>query len=117
MADETTTTTTTTTDSNGVTVADMQAYLAVDDNEDVLQSLIDMAETDVVNNIGRDIDIETYRADKMFNQAVRLLVDFTYNNRGGLADLTLAYPPAYAYFLNGMRWRIPQEVAADETKS
>lgn len=116
MADETTTTTTAATDSNGVTVADMQAYLAVDDNEDVLQSLIDMAEADVVNNIGRDIDIETYRADKMFNQAVRLLVDFTYNNRGGLADLTLAYPPAYAYFLNGMRWRIPQEVAADATK-
>lgn len=62
--------------STGVTVGDMQDYLAIDGDDDVLKSLIGYAEEDARGSIDSTIDIEIYRKLPIFNQAVRTLVDF-----------------------------------------
>ncbi|MBQ0836230.1 MULTISPECIES: head-tail connector protein [Lactiplantibacillus] len=111
-----TTTTTTVATTSGVTVADMQEYLSVDEQDNLLATLISMAEVDVISKIDDSIDVSVYRANALFNQAVRTLVDFTYNNRGGLSDSELAYPPAYLYFINSIKYRIKSEVD-DATES
>lgn len=93
---------------NAVSAADMQAYLNLDSDEDtaVLQSLIDVAEADIKGSIDDNIDLEKYREYKLFNQAVKTLVDFTYYNRGNLGEQKIAYPPSYQYMINSIRWKI-----------
>lgn len=62
----------------GVTVENMQDYLAIDGDDDVLESLIEYAEEDARGSIDSSIDIEEYRKLPIFNQAVKTLVDFNY---------------------------------------
>lgn len=95
-------------DATGVSVQDMQKYLNLDDNVDneVLESLISAAEEDIIGNIDPDIDISEYRKYKLFNQAVKVFVDFNYYNRGELATVQTAYPPSYLYMINSIRWKI-----------
>lgn len=92
--------------STGVTVADMQDYLAIDGNETVLQELIDYAEADAIGSINSVIDVEVYRKLPIFNQAIRTLVDFNYYNRGALSGQQIAYPKSYQYMLNKIRWKV-----------
>lgn len=94
--------------STGVTVGDMQNYLAIDDDDGVLQELINYSEADAIGSIDSTIDIEVYRALPIFNQAVRTLVDFNYYNRGALAGQQIAYPKSYQYMLNKIRWKVGQ---------
>lgn len=96
------------TDATGVSVQNMQEYLNLDANEDadLLKDLIDMAEADIVGNIDSTVSLDIYRGYKLFNQAVKTIVDFTYFNRGNLATQQLAYPASYAYMLNGIRYKI-----------
>ncbi|USI45471.1 head-tail connector protein [Leuconostoc mesenteroides] len=94
--------------STGVTVGDMQEYLAIDGDDDVLKSLIDYAEEDARGSIDSTIDIEIYRKLPIFNQAVRTLVDFNYYNRGALSGQQIAYPKSYQYMLNKIRWKVGQ---------
>lgn len=96
-------------DNQGVTVDDMRAYLRLDEDSDtdtVLQHLIDAAEASTCGAIDTNIAIDTYRGYPMFNQAVRVLVDFNYYNRGQLSQNTLAYPPSYQYMLNSIRFKV-----------
>ncbi|GEK28516.1 head-tail connector protein [Furfurilactobacillus siliginis] len=95
--------------SDGVTVENMQQYLNVDGDDTILQDLINMAEKDVQGAIASDIDLEKYRKYDLFNQAVRVMVDFTYFGRGELAKTGLAYPPSYLYMINGIRWKIRRD--------
>lgn len=92
--------------STGVTVADMQDYLAIDGDETVLQELIDYAEADAIGSINSGIDVEVYRKLPIFNQAIRTLVDFNYYNRGTLSGQQIAYPKSYQYMLNKIRWKV-----------
>jgi len=92
--------------STGVTVGDMQEYLAIDGDDDVLKSLIGYAEEDARGSIDSTIDIEIYRKLPIFNQAVRTLVDFNYYNRGALSGQQIAYPKSYQYMLNKIRWKV-----------
>lgn len=92
--------------STGVTVADMQDYLAIDGDETVLQELIDYAEADAIGSINSGIDVEVYRKLPIFNQAIRTLVDFNYYNRGALSGQQIAYPKSYQYMLNKIRWKV-----------
>lgn len=94
--------------SAGVTVGDMQNYLAIDGDDDVLKSLIDYAEEDARGSIDSTIGIEAYRTLPIFNQAVRTLVDFNYYNRGALSGQQIAYPKSYQYMLNKIRWKVGQ---------
>lgn len=94
--------------STGVTVEDMQNYLAVDGDDDVLKGLIEYSEADAIGSIDSTIAIEVYRALPIFNQAVRTLVDFNYYNRGALAGQQIAYPKSYQYMLNKIRWKVGQ---------
>ncbi|MGV0167607.1 head-tail connector protein [Furfurilactobacillus sp. WILCCON 0119] len=93
----------------GVTVANMQQYLNVDGDDEILQQLINMAEEDVMGAIDDMIDVKKYRKFERFNQAVRVLVDFTYFGRGELTTTGLAYPPSYLYMINGIRWKIRRQ--------
>ncbi|WP_431060955.1 head-tail connector protein [Weissella paramesenteroides] len=92
--------------STGVTVANMQDYLAIDGDETVLQELIDYAEADAIGSINSGIDVEVYRKLPIFNQAIRTLVDFNYYNRGALSGQQIAYPKSYQYMLNKIRWKV-----------
>lgn len=92
--------------STGVTVANMQDYLAIDGDETVLQELIDYAEADAIGSINSEIDVEVYRKLPIFNQAIRTLVDFNYYNRGVLSGQQIAYPKSYQYMLNKIRWKV-----------
>lgn len=92
--------------STGVTVANMQDYLAIDGDETVLQELIDYAEADAIGSINSVIDVEVYRKLPIFNQAIRTLVDFNYYNRGALSGQQIAYPKSYQYMLNKIRWKV-----------
>lgn len=92
--------------STGVTVADMQDYLAIDGDETVLQELIDYAEADAIGSINSGIDVEVYRKLPIFNQAIRTLVDFNFYNRGALSGQQIAYPKSYQYMLNKIRWKV-----------
>lgn len=92
--------------STGVTVANMQDYLAIDGDEIVLQELIDYAEADAIGSINSGIDVEVYRKLPIFNQAIRTLVDFNYYNRGALSGQQIAYPKSYQYMLNKIRWKV-----------
>lgn len=92
--------------STGVTVANMQGYLAIDGDETVLQELIDYAEADAIGSINSEIDVEVYRKLPIFNQAIRTLVDFNYYNRGALSGQQIAYPKSYQYMLNKIRWKV-----------
>ncbi|MCT3364790.1 phage gp6-like head-tail connector protein, partial [Lacticaseibacillus paracasei] len=56
--------------------------------------------------------VEVYRKYHLFNQAVRVLVDFMYYSRGTLSDQTKAYPPSYAYMINSIRWKIQRDQSA-----
>lgn len=94
--------------STGVTVEDMQNYLAIDGDDDVLKSLIEYSEADAIGSIDSTIDISVYRALPIFNQAVRTLVDFNYYNRGALSGQQIAYPKSYQYMLNKIRWKVGQ---------
>lgn len=107
MADETT-------DTVGVTADDMQSYLNLDTDGDtkILNSLINTAESAVMNAIDDTIAVEVYRTYPLFNQAVRVLVDFMYYSRGTLSDQTKAYPPSFAYMINSIRWKIQRDQAA-----
>lgn len=92
--------------STGVTVANMQDYLAIDGDETVLQELIDYAEADAIGSINSGIDVEVYRKLPIFNQAIRTFVDFNYYNRGTLSGQQIAYPKSYQYMLNKIRWKV-----------
>ncbi|KRM09540.1 hypothetical protein FD16_GL001769 [Paucilactobacillus suebicus DSM 5007 = KCTC 3549] len=107
------------TDNDAVSVADMQAYLNLDSDEDadVLQSLIDVAEIDIQGSIDDNIELEKYREYKLFNQAVKTLVDFTYYNRGNLGEQKIAYPPSYQYMINGIRWKIRGAYSANSSSA
>ncbi|KRN36114.1 head-tail connector protein [Lactiplantibacillus plantarum] len=102
---------------SGVTVENMQDYLNVDGDESVIQSLISMAESDVIGNIDDTIPVETYRKYYQFNQAVRVMVDFMYFNRGNLGVTyssgnnasQVPYPAPYLYLINGIRWKIRRD--------
>lgn len=94
--------------STGVTVADMQDYLAIDGDDGVLKELIDYSEADAIGSIDSAVDIAVYRALPIFNQAVRTLVDFNYYNRGALSVQQIAYPKSYQYMLNKIRWKVGQ---------
>lgn len=103
-----------TTDTVGVTADDMQSYLNLDTDSDaqILNSLINTAESAVMNAIDDTIAVEVYRTYPLFNQAVRVLVDFMYYSRGTLSDQIKAYPPSYAYMINSIRWKIKRDQAA-----
>lgn len=107
MADETT-------DILGVTADDMQSYLNLDTDgdEQILNSLINTAESAVMNAIDDTIAVGVYRTYPLFNQAVRVLVDFMYYGRGTLSGQDKAYPPSYAYMINSIRWKIQRDQAA-----
>lgn len=107
MADETT-------DTVGVTADDMQSYLNLDSDGDasILEDLISTAESAVMNAIDDTIAVEVYRTYPLFNQAVRVLVDYMYYSRGALSDQNKAYPPSYAYMINSIRWKIQRDQAA-----
>lgn len=107
MADETT-------DTVGVTADDMQSYLNLDSDGDtsILEGLISTAESAVMNAIDDTIAVEVYRTYPLFNQAVRVLVDYMYYSRGALSDQNKAYPPSYAYMINSIRWKIQRDQAA-----
>jgi len=92
--------------STGVTVENMQDYLAIDGDDDILKELIAYAEEDARGSIDSSIDIEEYRKLTIFNQAVRTLVDFNYYNRGALSGQQIAYPKSYQYMLNKIRWKV-----------
>ncbi|MCP1275497.1 head-tail connector protein [Leuconostoc citreum] len=92
--------------STGIGASDIQDYLAIDGDEDVLKSLIEYAEEDARGSIDSSIDIEVYRKLPIFNQAVRTLVDFNYYNRGALSGQQIAYPKSYQYMLNKIRWKV-----------
>lgn len=98
----------------GVTADDMQSYLNLDTDGDtkILNSLINTAESAVMNAIDDTIAVEVYRTYPLFNQAVRVLVDFMYYSRGTLSDQTKAYPPSFAYMINSIRWKIQRDQAA-----
>lgn len=106
MADETT-------DTVGVTADDMQSYLNLDSDGDaaILEDLIKTAESAVMNAIDDTIAVEVYRTYPLFNQAVRVLVDFMYYSRGTLSDQNKAYPPSFAYMINSIRWKIQRDQA------
>lgn len=106
MADEAT-------DTVGVTADDMQSYLNLDTDGDasILEDLISTAENAVMNAIDDTIAVEVYRKYPLFNQAVRVLVDFMYYSRGTLSDQIKAYPPSYAYMINSIRWKIQRDQA------
>lgn len=91
---------------NGVTVENMQDYLAIDGDDDVLGSLIEYAEEDARGSIDSLIDIEEYRKLPIFNQAVKTLVDFNYYSRGALSGQQISYPKSYQYMLNKIRWKV-----------
>ncbi|KAA8327788.1 head-tail connector protein [Leuconostoc carnosum] len=92
--------------STGVTAENMQDYLAIDGDDDILKELIAYAEEDARGSIDSSIDIEEYRKLTIFNQAVRTLVDFNYYNRGDLSGQQIAYPKSYQYMLNKIRWKV-----------
>jgi len=92
--------------STGVTAENMQDYLAIDGDDDILKELIAYAEEDARGSIDSSIDIEEYRKLTIFNQAVRTLVDFNYYNRGALSGQQIAYPKSYQYMLNKIRWKV-----------
>lgn len=100
----------------GVTADDMQSYLNLDTDGDtkILNSLINTAESAVMNAIDDTIAVEVYRTYPLFNQAVRVLVDFMYYSRGTLSDQTKAYPPSFAYMINSIRWKIQRDQAAKD---
>lgn len=103
-----------TTDTVGVTADDMQSYLNLDSDGDalILEDLISTAESAVMNAIDDTIAVKVYRTYPLFNQAVRVLVDFMYYSRGTLSDQIKAYPPSYAYMINSIRWKIQRDQAA-----
>lgn len=107
MADETT-------DTVRVTADDMQSYLNLDTDGDaqILNSLINTAESAVMNAVDDTIAVEVYRTYPLFNQAVRVLVDFMYYSRGTLSDQSKAYPPSFAYMINSIRWKIQRDQAS-----
>ncbi|WP_180676419.1 head-tail connector protein [Leuconostoc citreum] len=90
----------------GVTVENMQEYLSIDGDDEVLKNLIDYAEEDARGSIDSTISIDVYRKLTIFNQAVRTLVDFNYYNRGALSGQQIAYPKSYQYMLNKIRWKV-----------
>lgn len=98
----------------GVTPEDMQQYLNLDTNGDasVLADMISTAEEAIIGAIDDTIDVGIYRKYPLFNQAVRVLVDFVYYSRGTLSDQSKAYPPSYAYMINSIRWKIQRDQAA-----
>lgn len=98
----------------GVTPEDMQQYLNLDTNGDasVLADMISTAEEAIIGAIDDTIAVEVYRKYPLFNQAVRVLVDFMYYSRGTLSDQSKAYPPSYAYMINSIRWKIQRDQAA-----
>lgn len=102
------------TDGQGVTPEDMQQYLNLDTNGDasVLAGMISTAEEAIIGAIDDTIAVEVYRKYTLFNQAVRVLVDFMYYSRGTLSDQSKAYPPSYAYMINSIRWKIQRDQAA-----
>lgn len=102
------------TDGQGVTPEDMQQYLNLDTNGDasVLAGMISTAEEAIIGAIDDTIAVEAYRKYPLFNQAVRVLVDFMYYSRGTLSDQSRAYPPSYAYMINSIRWKIQRDQAA-----
>ncbi|KMO62911.1 head-tail connector protein [Lacticaseibacillus rhamnosus] len=102
------------TDGLGVTPEDMQQYLNLDTNGDasVLADMISTAEEAIIGAIDDTIDVKVYRTYPLFNQAVRVLVDFMYYSRGTLSDQSKAYPPSYAYMINSIRWKIQRDQAA-----
>ena len=101
-------------DGQGVTPEDMQQYLNLDTDGDasVLADMISTAEDAVTGAIDDTIGIDVYRAYPLFNQAVRVLVDYMYYSRGALSDQNKAYPPSYAYMINSIRWKIQRDQAA-----
>lgn len=102
------------TDGQGVTPEDMQQYLNLDTNGDasVLAGMISTAEEAIIGAIDDTIAVKVYRTYPLFNQAVRVLVDFMYYSRGTLSDQSKAYPPSYAYMINSIRWKIQRDQAA-----
>jgi uncharacterized phage protein (predicted DNA packaging) len=103
----------------GVTLASMQEYLNLDSDMDtgVIQQLISMAEDAIRGAIDGDIAVEAYRKYSLFNQAVRVLVDFNYYARGTLSDQQLAYPPSYLYMVNSIRWKIRRDERENGSQS
>lgn len=97
-----------------VTPEDMQQYLNLDTDGDasVLAGMIGTAEEAIIGAIDDTIDVDIYRTYPLFNQAVRVLVDFMYYSRGTLSDQNKAYPPSYAYMINSIRWKIQRDQAA-----
>ena len=98
----------------GVTPEDMQQYLNLDTDGDasVIAGMISTAEEAITGAIDDTIDVKVYRTYPLFNQAVRVLVDFMYYSRGTLSDQSKAYPPSYAYMINSIRWKIQRDQAA-----
>lgn len=100
------------TDTVGVTADDMQSYLNLDTDGDasILTDMISTAESAVMNAIDDTIAVGVYRTYPLFNQAVRVLVDYMYYSRGALSDQNKAYPPSYAYMINSIRWKIRSDI-------
>lgn len=89
----------------GVTVSEMQDYLAVDGDDSLIENLISTAEAVSMNSIGRTQTIDYYRSLPNFNQCVRILVDFWYFNRGLTDSIEMAYPHTYQMLLNTIRFK------------
>lgn len=100
-------------DGQGVTPEDMQKYLNLDADGDasILADMISTAEDAVTGAIDDTIAVAVYRKYSLFNQAVRVLVDYMYYSRGALSDQNKAYPPSYAYMINSIRWKIQRDQA------
>lgn len=94
------------TESTGVTVEDMQNYLRVDGDEQIISDLITVAEQLIISAIEPHEKIEEYRKYPQFNQAVRVMVDYQYFGRGQLSSQTEQWPASFKMMLNSIRWQV-----------
>lgn len=94
-----------------VTVKIMQDYLDLDDgmDNDILSGFINTAGEMVQGDISYEIPLKFYEKYFRFNQAVKILVDFWYYNRGNLTGSSYPYPPSYRRMVNSMRWKIRRD--------
>jgi uncharacterized phage protein (predicted DNA packaging) len=104
-------------DTTGVTVADMQEYLRVDGDEQIISNLIITAEQLIVSAIEPNEKIEEYRKYPQFNQAVRVMVDYQYFGRGQLSSQTDQWPTSFKMMLNSIRWQVIRNYGNKQTNT
>lgn len=90
----------------GVSVEDMQEYLRVDGDEQVISNLIAVSERLIMDAIEPKEKIEEYRKYPQFNQAVKVMVDYQYFSRGQLSSQSEQWPASFKLMLNSIRWQV-----------